>query len=529
MLIRLITGDCRTELARLESGSVHSVVTSPPFFGLRDYGTGEWSGGDPGCRHVVGEMRRGLGLASSPVSTRGGAVKIAETPDILARSECPHCGAMRVDRQIGLEPTPEVYIETLVEVFREVWRVLRDDGTCWLNLGDSYVTNPKGSNGDSTSRLTGNAEYQRDANLIGRKRPAMPGAKSKDLMFMPARVAMALQADGWYVRSDIIWSKPNAMPESVTDRPSSSYEHLFLLAKKERYFYDAIAIMVSRSSDEDANGFRGGSYTDGRKDNATLGKRQARGNRKIKGVPPYHAQYDSSGRASLDDVARGGLRNIRNVWDIATVPYKDAHFATFPAKLAEPCIKAGTSARGCCPDCGAGWRRISAKDTAWASNSARAGNLELAGKGHPSDQVREDHDVRNGPVAEHRTIGWFPGCDCYGLEPLPEYPERPKRSVLIGNSKAAASVKKYEKAIAAWREACSIVDRRRHEACTGALTRRTVPATVLDPFGGAGTVALVANRHGRDSVLIELNPVSSALTRERIRKDAGMLARIVET
>jgi DNA modification methylase len=514
MTVHLIIGDCRDELSKLGDRSVHCVVTSPPFYGLRDYGTGEWVGGDATCDHVVGQMRRGLGLAASSVSTRGGAIKIAETPDIMARGRCPKCGAERADRQIGLEASPAEYVETIIGVMREVWRVLRDDGTAWLNIGDSYANDHKwgGQTGGKHAKALHGADRRRE-----RRRT---GIKPKELMLIPERLVIALSDAGWYIRSKIVWSKPNAMPESCVDRPTSAYEELFLLTKRPNYFYDAEAIKVDRVGDEDANGFRGGSYVKaGGKDNGTLGKRQARGNRKVRGVPPYHAQYASSDRASLDQIGRGGRRNARNVWTIATVPFKGAHFATFPPKLAEPCVKAGTSERGCCPDCGAGWRRVISKETAWASNAAKAGNLEIGGKGHPSDQVREGHDVRQGPVTDSRTLGFYPGCACYGTPQLEQYPKRPKRSAHVTEF--------YAEAITAWQAECKLVDERRASQCAAAARLETVPAIVLDPFGGAGTVALVASRLHRDSVLIELNPESGDLTRERLAREAGLFAKVV--
>ena len=285
MAIAIHCGDCRDVLGALPSGSVHCCITSPPYFGLRDYG-------------VAG--------------------------------------------QIGLEPTPDAFVAEMVAVFRDVRRVLRDDGTLWLNLGDSYASTVKGSGGAGKSRLGPN----RDLQNIGHqkfepRRFDMQGLKPKDLIGIPWRVAFALQADGWYLRSDIIWHKPNPMPESVTDRPTSAHEHVFLFSKSERYHYDADAIREDRTGDEDANGFRAGSYTGGKIDNGAVGKRTAVGNKRVRGLPPRHAQYETSDQSGLDDVPRGAKRNARNVWTIATRPFPEAHFATFPPELAERCILAG--------------------------------------------------------------------------------------------------------------------------------------------------------------------------------------------
>ena len=190
--ITVLTGDCRDILPTLEAGSIHCCVTSPPYYGLRDYGTGQWQGGDPACTHVVGEMRRGLGLATSVKST------LALVADIQAQGTCPHCGAVRVDRQIGQENSPDEYIETLVGVFREVRRLLRDDGTLWLNMGDSYANDTKWGGtigGKHAKGLHGTAGIGRTRTLTG-----LPG---KNLIGIPWKLAFALQADGWILRQDV--------------------------------------------------------------------------------------------------------------------------------------------------------------------------------------------------------------------------------------------------------------------------------------------------------------------------------------
>lgn len=280
MSARIMVGDCLATLATLPAGSVQCCVTSPPYYGLRDYGMAE---------------------------------------------------------QIGLEETPDAYVARLVDVFREVRRVLRDDGTLWLNLGDSY------------------------------------GA-GKQLQGIPWRVAFALQADGWTLRSAIVWAKPNPMPESVTDRPTSAYEMVFLMSKAERYFYDAAAICEDWADERGgASGARALRYSEGSGRADTLGGNGKRG----LGIQP----------------ATDG-RNARNVWTIASQPFSGAHFATMPADLAERCIKAGS---------------------------------------RPGD-------------------------------------------------------------------------------------------TVLDPFGGAGTTGLVADRLNRDAILCELNPAYADLARDRLTGDAPLFA-----
>lgn len=314
-------------LRAMAPASVHCVVTSPPYWGLRDYGTGTWEGGDPDCVHAQGLP--GAGRADGLVDDRG--QRNRDGISALTRTECV-CGARKVDLQIGLEETPEAYVASMVSVFREVWRVLRDDGTLWLNLGDSYAS--RGGRGEqgSTSQRRGRSNVAAQTRANGTAPPQ--GLKAKDLVGIPWMVAFALRADGWYLRSDIIWAKGNPMPESVTDRPTRSHEYLFLLTKSDRYFYDSDAIREeSVTSDPRKPHGRG---------QATVGGRPASGHRD-------------------DDNTRNGdpsYRNKRSVWVINPKPYRGAHFATFPPALVEPCIRAGTSEKGCCPVCGSQWGQL---------------------------------------------------------------------------------------------------------------------------------------------------------------------------
>ncbi len=317
MTIRILTGDCREVLRTLADGSVQCCVTSPPYFGLRDYG---------------------------------------------------------VDGQIGLEQTPEAFVAELVAVFREVRRVLRDDGTLWLNLGDSYAGgNTGGKWREGSARADGEvrgdgAASRRNRNGTG----AVDGVKQKDLIGIPWRVAFALQADGWYLRQDIIWSKPNPMPESVRDRCTKAHEYLFLLSKSARYYYDAQAI-----AEPAINAGRVVEY-DGTQKNCEA------------------AQDERMRTRVAGDRTVGDTRNRRSVWEVATQPFSEAHFATFPPALIEPCILAGSPVGG----------------------------------------------------------------------------------------------------------------------------------TVLDPFGGAGTTGLVADRLQRDAILIELNPQYAEMARRRIHGDAPLFAEV---
>jgi DNA modification methylase len=274
--LTLYGGDCREVLASLPADSVDCVVTSPPYWGLRDYGN---------------------------------------------------------EGQLGLERTPEEYVANMVAVFAEVRRVLKPSGTCWLNLGDSYASSPpgnttKGVSGASTLHgVNGDSGRYRDTlsqSVQTKRNTVVGGLKPKDLVGIPWRVAFALQADGWYLRSDIIWSKPNPMPESVTDRPTKSHEYLFLLTKSARYYFDADAVREAHAPSTVERGH----------------------------LPKGRSAKEREGRYGMNNIAERSYidnpagRNIRSVWNIATRPYPGAHFAVFPPELPERCIKAGSPQAG---------------------------------------------------------------------------------------------------------------------------------------------------------------------------------------
>ena len=289
----ILIGDVLKRLGEIPDGTVRTCVTSPPYFGLRDYGTASWEGGNPECEHSINQ--------DDADNERDG--QFEERVFRGDRSACIKCGATRVDSQIGLENTPDEYVANMVAVFREVWRVLTDDGTLWLNLGDSYFAKPK-------------------SNYAGMAR----GYKNKDLIGIPWRVAFALQADGWYLRSDIIWAKPNPMPESVTDRPTKSHEYLFLLTKSAKYYYDREAIREPIKE-------------------TTSGKSGVRrsGNSKTRNKEHWGIPHDPQNVVVVYDEIKGA--NKRDVWTIPTKPFKGAHFAVMPEALVEPCVLAG-SAKG---------------------------------------------------------------------------------------------------------------------------------------------------------------------------------------
>ena len=352
-------GDALSELKKLGSEEVQTVVTSPPYWGLRDYGTGTWEGGSETCDHIEG-------------ASRNDTDREFGTGDVVVeyyKDTCPKCGAIRHDSQLGAEDTYQEYVDNMVEVFREVRRVLKNDGTLWLNLGDSYMsaynTSPPpqtvgGQRGMPTS-VPGNRKKQ-------------TGVKHKDLVGIPWRVALALQEDGWWLRSDIIWSKPNPMPESVKDRPTKSHEYIFLLTKSPHYYYDADAIREPHTWGESkprpsgmernaqkyrdkvygggGSGFAGHSGTrkaDGSSLNHPLGKnkrtvwteddKNIKGNMSERGVT---RTTEGLNLKTSDEKRHPFGKNKRSVWTVNTKPYPEAHFAVYPEKLVKDCVLAGS-------------------------------------------------------------------------------------------------------------------------------------------------------------------------------------------
>jgi len=300
---KVFVGDNRETLKSLADGSVQCVVTSPPYWGLRDYGTATWVGGDETCDHQTARSRGDDIAAGDKQGTSKGS-----RPN--TQWDCV-CGAVREDEQIGLELTPDDYVEELCKVFDEVWRVLADDGTLWLNLGDTY----------SAQRWTGTGKGQpMNKNNDGHRDIAPEknsGLPDKNLVGIPWKVAFALQARGWYLRQDIIWAKPNPMPEPVTDRCTKSHEYIFLLSKSANYYFDHLAIREPAvTSNVEGVRFGGNKYGDS--------------------TDPMHAT--KSGNVYVED----GLRNKRDVWTVTTSRYADAHFATYNPELIRPCILAGT-------------------------------------------------------------------------------------------------------------------------------------------------------------------------------------------
>lgn len=417
-------GDALEVLRTLPDESVHCCVTSPPYWGLRDYGLLPivW-GADPTCQHKW--------LETEFIANKsGGASEIQQSnigawnPDgILSKhSFCQLCGAWR--GCLGLEPTPELYIKHMVEIFREAKRILRKDGTLFLNIGDSYAGS--GSPGGDFRDGKGGDEYLRPYNRKG------GGLKPKDLCGVPWRVALALQSDGWWLRQDIILSKRNPMPESVTDRCTKSHEYMFLLTKSSRYFYDAEAIKEDSVDDE--------SY---------LGRRpRSQGNMNL--LDPGNYKFHGSVKnGKLPFGQTYPKRNKRSVWEYSTQPFSGAHFATFSEPMILPCILAGTSERGCCSACGKPVERVVEKKKTPRNELSQDDPRYRPNryiKNKYADELREGYEC--GMYSETKTTGWQPGCKC---------------------------------------------------------NAGTKPCVVLDPFGGSCTTAVVAHKHGRKFVMVELS------------------------
>jgi DNA modification methylase len=313
----ILLGNNIETLKTLPDSSVNCCVTSPPYYGLRDYGTATWTGGDPECDHK-GEPMRTRAKVNRNTGT-GKDRKNTENRQFF-RDICGKCGAVRKDMQIGLEETPEEYIKKLVDVFREVKRVLRDDGTLWIVIADSYACTGFGSARDPDNAmkyLQGTNKGTGGSKLAQKKIPA--GCKPKDLIGIPWMLAFALRSDGWFLRQDIIWHKKNPMPESVTDRCTKSHEYIFLLSKSARYYFNSEAIKEPAVST----------------DNAVRDRDTTRLN-------------NTPGRTRMAGLVKNDYtkRNKRDVWTVGTKPYGGAHFAVFPQELILPCILSGCPENG---------------------------------------------------------------------------------------------------------------------------------------------------------------------------------------
>lgn len=534
--LTIFEGDARQVLSSIPDESVHAVITSPPYWGLRSYGTDPqvW-GGDADHDHEWGDALppRPGGRGNKPgdysTSSLTNPQRQDEVPRATTSGYLCDCGAWK--GELGNEPTPTLYVDHLVEVFREVRRVLRHDGLFFLNIGDSYANDGKwggASSGKHVAALHGNTG-------VGRSK-RHTGLKAKDLVGIPWRLAFALQDDGWWLRNDIIWSTPNPMPESVTDRFTNSYEHVFMLAKSQTYYFDQDAVREP--------------HTDVTLNRIKYGLHHTHPSGIGVAIPPVDTEVMG------ERFAHPNGRNRRDVWTIPTVPYKGAHYAVFPPKLVEPMILAATSAKGVCPECGAPWERVTER--------IREARGDAFGRKDVGDF---DHGQAGRPyeaLVAVETIGWKPTCEHDVTEPLRDCPEcgAPYEAInaqdpwdVYVNPARPQSVRAVEIArekgltlnhIAALR-AAGLTDAGKAQvvqtgfgnntdevqrlaaeakAALGGYTReftflppktigwrptcehepeRTVPAVVLDPFAGSGTTAKVAQDHNRRAILIDLN------------------------
>jgi len=394
----LLQGDCLQQLATLPAASVQCCVTSPPYWGLRDYGTAKWEGGDAECDHkdpfmIAERARNRKGLAKN-ASEQDGADRSLLVQNGLDKAfqyvdTCGKCGAKRVDVQLGLEATPDEYVANMVAVFSEVRRVLRDDGTLWLNLGDSY----HGSY-IAQSRVDGRSDTLNAANpAMAHKdtRHNLGVLKPKDLCGIPWRVAFALQADGWYLRQDIIWHKPNPMPESVTDRCTKAHEYIFLLTKSARYYYDNEAVKEESFTTVNRKTLETDEYKNGKTPSEVVGRAVQRGGKSLAYAYPNGIPF----------------RNKRSVWTVTTKPFKGAHFATFPPDLIEPCVLAGTSHFGACAECKTPYQRLVEKGDV----PKRKTRDNLLGV-YPGRKTTTRLNSVDMAVIPTETTGWGKTCNC---------------------------------------------------------------------------------------------------------------------
>lgn len=290
----VIQGDSLATLKTMPDECVNCVITSPPYYGQRDYKTATWQGGDQKCDHALPD--------DAPNNSKMTLGQKTSHAGRFGMEPCRKCGAVRIDSQIGLEQSPQAYVDKIVSVFREVRRVMRSDGTCWLVIGDSYAW----GKGKCRNQF---------------------GLKPKDLIGIPWRVALGLQADEWWLRQDIIWEKTNPMPESVRDRCTRSHEYVFMLTKNPKYYFDSDAIKEAQA----ASSLKRAKYGwHGRTDDGSGGSRTGSSFRQM-------AESDKP----ISTIPANGMRNKRSVWTVATASCKLPHFASFPPKLIEPMVLAG--------------------------------------------------------------------------------------------------------------------------------------------------------------------------------------------
>jgi DNA modification methylase len=552
-------GNCLELLKKVPDNHFHTIVTSIPYWALRDYQIPDsiW-GGDSKCKHTFKNQtiarqtagagnRRGLGLADSVYSTRGGAKKVATIPPQknIVTGFCSSCGAWR--GCYGLEPTIKLYLAHTVLIFSELMRVLRKDGTLWLNVGDAFITKPHG-NGSTFDPKWKRARDRSEGNLAG-NRTNRPGTvdfalKHKDLIGLPWRVAFALQQDGWHLRSEIIWEKPNGMPESVADRPTRAHENLFLLSKSRKYFYDKEAIKERSTGNSHAriaqNGqpaaeqfnFDGTAAASGINPRARVHGPRSRFSKDADrghGAGAVGVKRARQNESFSDSISASivEFRNKRSIWRIRPEGFQAwmcrkckaffprrinpdkpcpecgetswiSHFAVYPTALVEPCILAGTSEHGCCGKCGAPWTRITEKvgpkygprkfPTGWTNHPE---GEEPNGHGEPYKGRYRNKHAQMHPTSQSA---------------------RMRDNSVIGRENGTGSHDNpfAQVVTVGWKQTCK---------CVNPLI---VACRVLDPFSGMGTTVMEAIRLGRSAVGIEISKDNVEMSRARILNDAPL-------
>jgi len=519
--VTTLIGDCREVLRTLPDRSVHCVASSPPYWGLRDYAIAPsvW-GGDLSCDHdftverVERELRKGAGMAALGERYRGGGHKVGKVPRISAESGfCRHCGAW--SGCLGLEPTYQLYIEHMIEVARELWRVLRDDGTMWLNLGDCYAGAPKGHSGYGTSTLTSTGAYQsdaprprkaggapglradarsralRDGRHAGKhtamaaqgamhqpNRTPQPGLKPKDLCGIPWRVAFALQDEGWWLRRDIVWAKPAPMPESVRDRCTTAHEYIFMFAKNGR----APLLWVHRD--------RG------------IGRRVYE-----RPEPDFRWVHRKTKQETSEPQQGREWRRI-NLWSGSDYYYDFEAILEPSSPNSHARAARGRSDNHKWADGGPGGQTI-------AREPPSAGRLVgIGSNARPSKAVPNEANGRLTPKAAA-------AIQAHGTTPKQNarFDSALRGDLVLARNKRSVWTVGTEPFPGAH---FAVYPTRLIEPCI--LAGCPAGGTVLDPFAGAGTTGLVADRLQRDAILIELNPAYAEMARSRIERDAPLFS-----
>lgn len=441
-LNKIYQGHALEVLKTFPDNFVDTCPSSPPYWAIRDYGT-------------------------PPVRWPEITFRLNEYTPPITVSEQDAC--------LGMEPNPVDFIAHIVAIYREVRRVLKPTGTAWMNFGDGYAASNYGSGGGWAKSKEGYDNAPAQERSLFKDPGYKHGIKNKDLIGMPWLLAFALRADGWYLRSDIIWAKPNPMPESVSDRPTKGHEYIFLLAKSSDYFYDAEAIKtVSKNPQDDAR--RLSQVKEEHKsipDELRNGLRITKSGNKKRVYGNERDGINSANNIAASVPWEGTKANKRTVWTIPTQAYPDAHFATFPEEIPFECIKAGASEYGCCNQCGAPYERIVEKELVPTSKAAKTfvideRDMNADAQDQGSNRAKDGHKAWHAYIS--KTTGWQPTCKC------------------IQNTSGGG----------------------------------VCPSVVLDMFSGSGTTFTVARKLNRDAVAIELNPAYITLSDKRKYKELGL-------